>query len=239
MSAQSRRTEELGLNLARVRERIARACDVAGRDPAGVTLIAITKNFPVSDVRILAELGVTDVGENRHPEAFHKRNECLDLDLRWHFVGALQSNKAHVVGSYSDVVHSIDRVKLVGALSRGALEAERLGPLECFVQVSLDPPDTSAHRSGVEPTGMPGLAAAVAAAPGLRLVGLMAVAPLGGDPRLAFGQLARHRDELVALYPSATFLSAGMSSDLEVAIGAGATHVRVGRSVLGARPRVE
>ena len=239
MSAVIGRTDEVRVNLARVRGRIAAACERAGRQVDTVSLIVITKNFPASDVRILAALGVTDVGENRHPEAFLKRSECLDLALRWHFVGALQSNKAHVVGSYSDVVHSVDRRKLVSALSRGVCEADRVSPLDCFVQVSLDGPGAAGNRSGVPPKMLGDLAGAVAEAPGLRLVGLMAVAPLGGDPRLAFGQLARCGADLLAEHPGATRLSAGMSDDLEEAIAAGATHVRVGRSVLGVRPPVE
>jgi PLP dependent protein len=233
------RVEELSENLARVRGRIAAACDRAGRAADSVTLIAITKNFPATDVRILAELGVTDVGENRHPEAIHKRSECLDLGLRWHFVGALQSNKAQVVSGYSDVVHSVDRHKLVSALSRGAREADRMSALDCFVQVSLDEPGGVGTRAGVEPAMLGDLAGAVAEAPGLRLVGLMAIAPLGGDPRAAFGRLACYRTELALEHPAATWLSAGMSGDLEEAIAAGATHVRVGRSVLGARPPVK
>lgn len=239
MNTLPERTEELRANLARLRERIAVACERAGRAADSVTLIAITKNFPASDVRILAELGVTDVGENRHPEAFHKRNECLDLNLRWHFVGALQSNKAHAVGSYSDVVQSVDRHTLVRALSRGVCEADRVSPLDCFIQVSLDAPGTAGNRSGVDPAGLGDLARAVVQARGLCLVGLMAVAPLGADPRLALAHLARYGAELAVEHPAATWLSAGMSGDLEEAIEAGATHVRVGRSVLGARPSVE
>lgn len=239
MSAVLDRADELRANLARVRGRIAEACERSGRKGDTVTLIVITKNFPASDVRILASLGVTDVGENRHPEAFLKRRDCLDLALRWHFVGALQSNKAPVVASYSDVVHSVDRHKLVSALSRGACEADRVSPLDCFIQVSLDAPNTAGNRSGVQPAGLSDLAGAVAEAPGLRLVGLMAVAPLGGEPRPAFGQLAALGADLVAEHPGASWLSAGMSNDLEEAIAAGATHVRVGRSVLGERPPVE
>lgn len=239
MSDAPGRAAELSANLTRVRERVATACDRAGRAADSVTLIAITKNFPATDVRILAELGVTDVGENRHPEAFRKRSECLDLGLRWHFVGALQSNKAHVVGAYSDVVHSVDRHKLVGALSRGSRESHRVSPLDCFVQVSLDEPGSVGNRAGVEPAQVRDLARAVAEAPGLRLVGLMAVAPLGADARAAFQRLARYGADLSVEHPAATWLSAGMSGDLEEAVAAGATHVRVGRSVLGARPPVE
>ena len=117
------RRDELAAGLDDVRRRIAaRPRRTAGRDPGEVTLVVVTKFFPASDVRLLAELGVTDVGENRHPEAGDKLAECGDLGLRWHFIGGLQSNKAAVVGSYADVVESVDRVKLVGALERGAHE---------------------------------------------------------------------------------------------------------------------
>ena len=132
------RGDELAENLARVRARIADACSAAGRSEADVTLVVVTKFFPASDVRLLAELGVVDVGENRHPEAGDKAAECRDLGLRWHFVGGLQSNKAAAVGSYADVVESVDRLKLVTALDRGA--HQRSHQLDVLLQVSLDPP---------------------------------------------------------------------------------------------------
>jgi pyridoxal phosphate enzyme (YggS family) len=176
---------------------------------------------------------VTDVGENRHPEGGDKHAECADLALRWHFIGGLQSNKAAVVGSYADVVESVDRVKLVGALDRGA--RARADPVDVLLQVSLDPPGREG-RSGADAGELPALAAAVEAADRLRLRGLMAVAPLGEDPRSAFTRLAGLRAAFVERHPAATWLSAGMSSDFEAAIEAGATHVRVGSAILGARP---
>ena len=208
----------------------------ADRDPGEVTLVAVTKFFPASDVRILADLGVTDVGENRHPEAGDKRAECGDLPVRWHFIGGLQSNKAAVVGSYADVVESVDRAKLVSALNRGA--HERSHEVDVLLQVSLDPPGR-AGRAGAEPADLLALAGVVEAAGMLRLRGLMAVAPLDEDPREAFARLAAIRADFVGERPDATWLSAGMSGDLEAAIGAGATHVRVGSAILGARPRIE
>src|SRR6478609_4099885 len=129
------RRDRIAAGLDAVRRRIAGAATAVGRDPAEVTLVVVTKFFPASDVRLLAELGVTDVGENRHPEAGDKRAECDDLGLRWHFIGGLQSNKAAVVGSYADVVESVDRVKLVHALQRGA--HERSHELDVLLQVSL------------------------------------------------------------------------------------------------------
>jgi pyridoxal phosphate enzyme (YggS family) len=233
------RREQLSAGLDDVRRRIAEAASAAGRDPDDVTLIVVTKFFPASDVRLLAELGVTDVGENRHPEAADKLAECRasgDLGLRWHFIGGLQSNKAAAVASYADVVESVDRVKLVSALNRGA--HERSDEVDVLLQVSLDPPGREG-RSGADESELPVLADAVGRAGMLRLRGLMAIAPLGEDPRTAFDRLAGVRDRFVAERPEATWLSAGMSNDFEAAVAAGATHVRVGSAILGARPSIK
>ena len=232
------RSEEVATRLAAVRERIERACDASDRDPDEVTLVAVTKFFPASDVVALADLGVTDVGENRHQEAQAKAAECADLGvdgLTWHFIGGLQSNKAAAVTSYADVVESVDRLKLVGALDRGAQERSRPG--DVLLQVSLDPPGAEG-RSGADPTDLDRLARAVGEAGALRLRGLMAVAPLGEDPAVAFARLAAVRSDFLGDHPGATRLSAGMSGDLEHAIAIGATHVRVGSAVLGSRPTV-
>lgn len=236
-AADAARRGEVTAGLASVRERIARACRDAGRAEDEVTLTVVTKYFPASDVRLLADLGVRHVGENRHQEAADKARACADLDLAWHFIGGLQSNKAAAVAAYADVVESVDRPKLVTGLSRGAAGRER--PVDCLVQVSLDPPDAGTGRSGVDPAELPALAARVAEADGLRLAGLMAVAPLGADPRAAFEDLARIAEQFRADHPEADWLSAGMSGDLEAAISCGATHVRVGRSVLGERPTIK
>jgi pyridoxal phosphate enzyme (YggS family) len=227
------RRDELAANLEVVRRRIADACAGAGRDASEVSLVVVTKFFPASDVRLLAELGVSEVGENRHQEAEGKAAECADLGLRWHFIGGLQSNKAAAVARYADVVESLDRAKLIGPLSRGA--HERSHHVDVLLQVSLDPPGTD-NRSGADPASLAELAGRVAEAGMLRLRGLMAVAPLGEDPDAAFARLADMRAELVRDHPDATVLSAGMSGDLEAAVAHGATHVRVGSAVLGPRP---
>ena len=232
MSAEPRRAE-LERNLAEVRARIDRACAAAGRDRGSVGLTVVTKFFGASDVRLLADLGVTDVGENRHQEAEAKAAECADLGLRWHYIGGLQSNKAAAVARYADVVESVDRVKLVGRLAAGA--TERGAEVEVLLQVSLDPPGAD-HRAGADPADLPALAETVEAADGLRLAGLMAVAPLGEDPAEAFARLAAVRADLLRDHPDADRLSAGMSGDLEQAVAAGATHVRVGSAILGSRP---
>lgn len=224
------RKDDLAANLMAVRERIAKACDSAGRSPDEVTLIAVTKTFPASDVRLLAELGIADVAENRDQEARPKAAECGDLDLTWHFVGQLQTNKARSVVSYADVVHSIDRTRLVAALSRAATGAGRT--VRCLIQVSLDDAE---GRGGVRPGGVMEIAAALDAAEGLELGGVMAVAPLGADPLPAFARLAEISNSLREEYPAAKTVSAGMSADLEAAIASGATHVRVGTALLGGR----
>jgi PLP dependent protein len=233
------RRQEIAAHLAVVRRRIEDACAAAGRPADDVSLTVVTKFFPASDVRLLADLGVLDVGENRHQEAQAKAAECGDLveaGLRWHFIGGLQSNKAAAVASYADVVESVDRVKLVNGLQRGA--AERGRPLDVLLQVSLDPPGQG-HRSGVDPEALDELATAVEGAESLRLRGLMAVAPLDADPDEAFARLARIRADFCASRPGADVLSAGMSADLEAAIAHGATHVRVGSAVLGERPVIK
>lgn len=231
----SDRQDQLATNLDVVRRRIAAAIEAAGRTDE-VGLVVVTKFFPASDVRLLAELGVGDVGENRHQEAEAKAAECADLGLRWHFIGGLQSNKAAAVAAYADVVESVDRAKLVGPLSRGA--HSRGHDVEVLVQVNLDPPGDR-HRSGADLADLADLARRVEEAGMLRLRGLMAVAPLGEDPHDAFARLAGIRRDFLAEHPEATVLSAGMSGDLEAAIAHGATHVRVGSAVLGPRPAVQ
>lgn len=227
------RRDEVEWGLCSVRQRIEQACADVGRDPAEVTLIAITKTFPPEDVRLLAELGVTDIGENRDQEARPKHDACADLDLRWHYVGQLQRNKARSVAHYADVVHSVDRLSLVTALSTAAVSVDR--ELTALVQVSLDGDAPDADRGGVPPDLAADLADAIALAPGLRLGGVMGVAPLVGGPDAAFARLARTAEQIRHEHPQAVIVSAGMSNDLEQAIRHGATHVRVGTALLGHR----
>ena len=228
------RAAELDQRLRRVRQRVADAAIAHDRDPAEISLTVVTKFFPASDVRLLAELGVTDVGENRHQEAEAKAAECADLGLRWHFIGGLQSNKAAAVAKYADVVESLDRAKLIGGLGRGAEERGR--PLDVLIQVSLD---QQPGRGGAAPADVPDLVAKVLEAPHLHLLGVMAVAPLGEVPEPAFARLADVAADVRHQAPDATWISAGMSGDLEAAIKHGATHVRIGSAVLGSRPLVK
>ncbi|MFJ1746774.1 YggS family pyridoxal phosphate-dependent enzyme [Streptomyces sp. NPDC088116] len=235
------RKSELAVNLAAVEERIASACAAAGREREEVTLIVVTKTYPASDVRLLSELGVRHVAENRDQDAAPKAAACEDLALTWHFVGQLQTNKVRSVVGYADVVQSVDRVKLVSALSVAAVRAER-EPV-CLIQVALDAESGErGARGGVAPDGIEELATAVADSPGLRLGGLMTVAPLAGPyagrQQAAFDRLLEISSRLRGNHPAANMVSAGMSADLEDAVKAGATHVRVGTAVLGVRPRL-
>jgi pyridoxal phosphate enzyme (YggS family) len=228
------RREELALRLADVRRRMAKACEAAGRDVSELTLIAVTKTRPASDVRLLHGLGLADVGENRDAEAAPKAAQCADLDLTWHFVGQLQTNKAASVVRYASVVHSVDRLRLVRALGRAARGAGRV--VECLVEVSLD---GDPARGGAVAGDVPALAEALAAEEGLTLGGVMAVAPLSMAPADAFARLLASAAAVRAIRPGATVISAGMSGDLEAAVGAGATHLRIGTALLGDRePRV-
>lgn len=224
------RLDEIAGGLAEVEQRIDAACQAVGRTREEITLIVVTKTHPASDVDLLAELGVTDVGENRHPEAGDKHAEVSRV-VRWHFLGGLQTNKAGAVARYSDMIHSVDRIKLAHSLSRGAEAAGRT--LECLIQVDFD--STDPGRSGVAPAGIPDLADAIATSSHLTLRGLMTVAPLGDDPAPHFEHLRQLSAALRGDHPDAAIVSAGMSADFEAAIGAGATHLRIGRSVLGAR----
>lgn len=225
------RRDELAANLEAVEDRIGAACATAGRSRDEITLVVVTKTYPASDVDLLAELGVTDFGENRHPEAEDKWAEVTH-EIRRHFVGGLQTNKAGAVARYADVVQSVDRLKLARSLSRGAEAAGR--ELGCLVQVDFGP--EASHRSGVDPSAVDELASEIDALPHLRLDGVMTVAPLGADPRPVFEQLVALSERLRSTHPGAAVVSAGMSDDFESAVEAGATHLRVGRSILGERP---
>jgi pyridoxal phosphate enzyme (YggS family) len=226
------RRAQLAASLSEVRERIARACAEAARPAGAVTLVAVTKTYPASDVVLLAGLGVTDVGENRDQEAAPKAAAARaeGVRLRWHYIGRLQRNKVTSVVGYADVVESVDSERLVAALAKAV--AGRESALDVLVQVSID---GDSERGGAAGDDLGRISDAVAASDGLRLRGLMAVAPLGWEPDRAFARLAELSARLVATHPGAGTLSAGMSGDLEAAIRHGATHVRIGTSLLGMR----
>ena len=217
----------LAERFAEVRSGIADACRSAARDPGDVTLIVVTKFHPAALVAALAELGVRDVGENRHQEAQAKAEELAALGLDWHFIGQLQTKKARQAARYAHAIHSIDRERLVDALA----DVDR--EIDAFVQVNLtDDP----ARGGVAPDGVEALAERVLEAPALRLRGVMSVAPLEEEPARAFERLAGYAERVRALDPTASAISAGMTHDYWEAIAHGATHLRIGSAITGNRP---
>ncbi|CAN5172237.1 YggS family pyridoxal phosphate-dependent enzyme [soil metagenome] len=224
---------DLSGRLALVRHGIAEAAQACARSVDDLTLIVVTKFHPASLVRQLHELRVRDFGESRHQEARGKVAELADLQATWHFVGQLQSKKAKQVAAYSSVIHSVDRAGLADLLS---MAETRPGgePTEIFLQVNLtaDP-----ARGGVAPRAARELAEYVAPLPGLRLRGVMGVAPLGDDPRYAFERLRAVSEAVRQSLPRASAISAGMSHDYAEAIAEGATHLRIGSAITGNRPK--
>lgn len=235
---------DLSQRLADVRGGIADAARLAGRSVDDITTVVVTKFQPVSLVRELLELGVRDFGESRHQEAQAKANELAGSGIRWHFVGQVQGKKARQVRAYSSVIHSVDRDSLVTGLATpvagpgvsaatDASSAPESPDVDCFVQVNLtDDP----ARGGVSIPDLAPLVERVLAAPGLRLLGLMAVAPLGADPRRSFALVSELGSQMRGIAPDARYLSMGMSQDYAAAIAEGATHLRIGTAITGNRP---
>jgi pyridoxal phosphate enzyme (YggS family) len=221
--------------LAAVSASVAEAAASAGRDASEITTIVVTKFHPASLVRELYALGVRDMGENRHQEARAKAAELDDLpDLRWHFVGQLQSNKARQARRYANAIHSLDRVSLVDALAAAPGDDDAQASLvDGFVQVALSESDT---RGGVQPDAVEALVERILAGDGIRLRGVMAVAPLGEEPRAAFARLRAISERVRAIDPGADRISAGMSGDFTAALKEGATHLRIGTAITGNRP---
>jgi len=219
----STRKEEITRNLQGVKERINRAAQSAGRDSADIELIVVTKTFPVSDIEILRDLGETNFGENRDQEAGPKAEI---ISATWHFQGQIQSNKIKSICGWADVIHSISSEKEILKFA----QSERKHQL--FLQVSLDGQE---GRGGASPAELAKLADLVNASNNLELMGLMAVAPLGVEPEKAFADLAQLNQGFQHQFPNTKYLSAGMSGDFEAAIKYGATHIRVGSSILGSR----
>ncbi|TFD51458.1 YggS family pyridoxal phosphate-dependent enzyme [Cryobacterium sp. Hh11] len=218
---------DLATRLETVRAGVTDAAREAGRDAAEVTMIVVTKFHPVSLIEALYALGVRHVGENRHQEAQSKAAELAELDLTWHFVGQVQGKKARQVRAYADVIHSVDRDSLVAALASGE------STIDCFIQVNLT---DDAARGGVDPANLPALVDTVLAAPGVHLLGLMAVAPLAEEPRRAFARVRELSEQIRSQAPAATALSMGMSQDYAAAVLEGATHLRIGTAITGNRP---
>jgi pyridoxal phosphate enzyme (YggS family) len=224
----SDRTTELSHSLADVRARILEAAAAASRKAEDVTLVAVTKTYPISDVEILHQLGVSDFGENRSAEGMEK---SALVPARWHFQGQIQSNKIAAISSWAHTVHSLDDLSHVAKFDRavGEIAGKRLN---VFIQISLDG-DTS--RAGVRGDDLLTLGQAISSTQHLDLAGLMVVPPVQSEPRKAFSDVALLAERFRQEFPSAQSLSAGMSGDYEIAIAHGATHIRVGSQILGPR----
>lgn len=229
MSATSR-LAELEKNFQEVAARIQSACEASGRHKNAVSLIAVTKTWPASDIRLLHQIGQRDFGESRDQEASQKVAELSDLDLTWHFIGQVQTNKLNHIAKYADVVHALDREKVVVGLDKACAKLNRF--ITGLIQVSLDGDE---NRGGVAAEDVLALAKVFQNCANLSLGGVMAVAPLDMAPDIAFEKLHKVAQELQNAYPTAQIISAGMSSDLEEAVKNGATHVRIGSDLLGNR----
>jgi pyridoxal phosphate enzyme (YggS family) len=225
------RKAELSERLEQINYQITKACKKANREVDEITLVAVTKNFPASDVEILAQLGVKNVGENKDQEAKEKFKE-VQAELNWHFVGQLQTNKVKSVLQYASYIHSVDRPRLAAEINK---VAQSLGQVaKVFLQVDLGGDDP--NRAGVAPAELAQFSEQISQLPNIEVVGLMAVAPLAVEPRAAFDHLSTIRAEFLKTNPTANLLSSGMSEDFEVAIEFGATHLRIGSLLLGVRP---
>ena len=226
------RKDQILSNLELVKEKISSAAQAAGRAPSEITLIAVTKTFPVSDLEILYELGVRNFGENRDQEAAPKVG-VLPADITWHFQGGIQSNKLKSISNWASVIHSVDKFKYAQMISQFSVGKTK----EIFIQVSLDTLPQS--REGVDPADLMQLAEQIMSLPNLEVKGLMAVAPLDQPTEQAFVRLQQIQQKFIQLYPAASSLSSGMSGDYELAISLGATHVRIGSSILGNRSPIK
>ena len=226
------RKDQILSNLESVKEKISAAAQAAGRSPSEITLIAVTKTFPVSDLEILYELGVRNFGENRDQEAAPKVG-ALPADITWHFQGGIQSNKLKSISNWASVIHSVDKFKYAQMISQFSVGKTK----EIFIQVSLDTLPQS--REGVDPADLMQLAEQIMSLPNLEVRGLMAVAPLDQPTEQAFVRLQQIQQKFIQLYQAASSLSSGMSGDYELAISLGATHVRIGSSILGNRSPIK
>lgn len=220
------RRHEISQALGEVKTRIKSAVEASHRQLAEVTLIAVTKTHPISEVKILYDLGVRDFAENRDREG---REKSMEVDGTWHFQGQIQSNKLSSIATWARTVHSLDESRHVPLLAKAVPVSKRIS---VFIQVCLDP---APGRGGVLPVLLAPLAEMVNQYPSLKLEGLMAVAPLGENPESAFSRLANIHSNFRQQFPDSPYLSAGMSGDFEVAISHGATHLRIGSSILGSR----
>lgn len=200
--------------------------------PQHVTLIVVTKTFPASDVEILYGLGERNFGENRDSEGAEK-SALLPDDAQWHFQGGIQSNKLRSIVTWSDYIHSLDEVSHAEKISTLALEMNK--KQNCFIQINLDSDQRNETRSGIERSELTRFVDQISPFSGINIVGVMGVGPLNSDPRPAFVELQSASHELQEVVQGATFISGGMSGDFHIALEYGATHVRIGSSILGSR----
>jgi pyridoxal phosphate enzyme (YggS family) len=222
------RKAELSRSLSDVQTRIHEAASRASRQREEITLVAVTKTYPISDVEMLHQLGVTNFGENRSAEGLEKSSL---VPAQWHFQGQIQSNKIAAISSWAQTVHSLDDLSHVAKFDRavGEIPEKRLN---IFIQISLD---GDASRAGVRGDDLLSLGQAISSTKNLDLVGLMVVPPVQAEPEKAFSEVAELAQRFRQEFPKAQSLSAGMSGDYEIAIAHGATHIRVGSQILGPR----
>jgi pyridoxal phosphate enzyme (YggS family) len=223
-----KRIDDVSHSLVQVEERINRACSLAGRIRDEITLVAVTKTYPASDVQILQGLGINNFGENRDAEGVEKSSL---IKAHWHYQGEVQSKKIGSLSRWADTVHSLDDLSHIEKFDRalGALDDKSL---QVFIQVSLDGDPT---RSGLQPSDLMQVCEAVTASQHLQLMGVMTVPPVEADPEKSFAEVAVIAEGVTRNFPEAKYLSAGMSGDFEVAIAYGATHIRIGSQILGSR----
>jgi pyridoxal phosphate enzyme (YggS family) len=226
------RRQEIEENLNQVRKNIAEAASKSGRNPDDINLIVVTKTFPISDLEILYSLGLREFGENRDQEASVKA-KALPQDINWHFQGGIQSNKLKSICSWASMIHSVDQFKYAQIIS----EQKSATPMQIFIQVSLDQPPES--RGGVDPGKLIELANQISSLPNLKVLGLMAVGPVDLEVEPAFARLQQIQASFLTYFKDANFLSSGMSGDYEMAISYGATHLRIGSSILGNRALIK
>ncbi len=224
------RIDELQKNLIEIQSQIKSACETSGRNLDEITLIAVSKTWPASDIRLLHQLGVRDFGESRDQEATMKVSELADLDISWHFIGQVQTNKLNHIASYANVVHALDREKTISGLDVAAAKLDR--NITGLLQISLDGDE---NRGGVAIENAFELAQLLSNSKNLTFGGIMAVAPIEMLPDVAFSKLAEIAAEIQSKYPTAEIISAGMSQDFESAVQKGATHLRIGSALLGNR----
>ena len=220
------------MNIERKKEIADALTSVRAEIPQHVTLIVVTKTFPASDVEILYGLGERNFGENRDSEGAEK-SALLPDDAQWHFQGGIQSNKLRSIVTWSDYIHSLDEVSHAEKISTLALEMNK--KQNCFIQINLDSDQRNETRSGIERSELTRFVDQISQFSGINIVGVMGVGPLNGDPRPAFVELQSASHELQKVVPGATFISGGMSGDFHLALEYGATHVRIGSSILGSR----